>query len=320
MKETGPHISVVVPVHNCSDTVTKCLDSLVRVDHPSYEVIVVDDGSTDATPQICSTYEQIGLISLTKGGPSRARNVGIARARGDFVAFTDGDCIVDDQWLKELEKGFVDSGVAGVGGDQLSPADDTDTGKLVHEFLKTVGFIADYVRTDSSPKLTRHNPSCNSMYRKDVLLEAGGFEEDLWPGEDVELDFKIERLGYALMYNPAAKVAHYRPDGYAKFARMFERYGASQGYLVKKYGMFRLIHWIPLALIAGLALVAGLSVWNPWFMFTPFAAVPLFLAWFLVAKRSPAKSIRFTIMFVILLVSWNAGFASAYLRGRVSGS
>ena len=122
------------------------------------------------------------------------------------------------------------------------------------------------------------------------------------------------------MYNPAAKVAHYRPNGYAKFARMFKRYGAAQGYLVKKYGMFRLIHWIPVTLLAGLALVAGLSLWNPWFLLTPLVAAPFSFGWFLVTTRSPAKSIRFAGMLAILLVSWNMGFLYAYLRGEAPGS
>jgi glycosyltransferase involved in cell wall biosynthesis len=317
MTESRPKISVVIPVHNCRDTVGKCLDSLIRVDHPSYEAIVVDDGSTDDTPQICRSYSQIQLISLDKGGPSRARNVGIGIARGEFIAFTDGDCAVDSQWLRELEKGFISARVAGVGGDQVSPEDDSDAGKLVHEFLKTVGFVADYVRTDTSLKKTSHNPSCNSMYRKRALEEAGGFDEKLWPGEDVELDLKIGRLGYTLMYNPAAKVAHHRPDTCAKFARMFKRYGAAQGYLAKKYGAFRFIHWIPPALIIGVAIAAGMSVWNPWLLLLLFAPFPLAFTWFLMATRSAVKSIRFTRLLVILLVFWNAGFVGGYLRGEV---
>lgn len=317
MTESRPKISVVVPVYNCSNTIGKCLDSLIRVDHPSYEAIVVDDGSTDTTAQICRSYRRAQLISLDKGGPSRARNVGIGIARGEFIAFTDGDCVVDTQWLRELEKGFISPDVAGVGGDQVSPEDDSDAGKLVHEFLKTVGFVADYVKTGTSLRKTPHNPSCNSMYRKKALEEAGGFDENLWPGEDVELDLKICRLGYTLMYNPAAKVAHHRPDTCGKFARMFKRYGAAQGYLVKKYGAFRFIHWVPLSLLIGLVLAAGISAWNPWLLLLLFVPLLLALAWFLRTTRSVTKSIRFTRYLIILLAFWNAGFVGGYLRGKV---
>ena len=107
--------------------------------------------------------------------------------------------MVDRRWLTELEKGFDNPDVAGVGGDQKSPEDETERGRLIQEFLKTIGFITDYIKTNAEMKETTHNPSCNSAYRKSILEEVGGFDETLWPAEDVELDLKIHRLGYKCM-------------------------------------------------------------------------------------------------------------------------
>ncbi len=239
----APKISIVIPVHNCKATIAKCLDSLSRLDHPSFEVTIVDDGSTDSTPEICESFAGVNVIRLEKGGPSRARNRGIKSARGEFVAFTDGDCLVDKRWLQELEKGFTGPLIAGVGGDQKSPEDDTEVGKRIQRFLKTIGFVTGYIKTDAAMKETEHNPSCNSMYRKGVLKQVGCFDEALWPGEDVELDLKITTLGQSLIYNPRAVVFHYRPKNYADFSRMMLRYGACQWYLVRKYGFFRRIQY-----------------------------------------------------------------------------
>ncbi|MEW6137590.1 MAG: glycosyltransferase [Thermodesulfobacteriota bacterium] len=313
--EAGPEISIVIPVHNSSGTIAKCLDSLIRLTHPSFEVIIVDDGSTDTTLEICHSYPTVKVIPVPKGGPSRARNIGIAQSRGQFVAFTDGDCVVDRHWLDELRKGFLAPNVAGVGGDQVSPQDDTDTGKLIQAFLKTIGFVADYVKSGASLRPTAHNPSCNSMYRKEVLTECGAFNEELWPGEDVELDFKISRLGYTLMYNPAARVAHYRPSSYAKLARMFKRYGAGQGYLARKYGMFRPIHWVPLLIVLASLVLALLSWWSPWVLLS-LLALPLgsFL-WFTSVTRSWSTGLRFVWMLAIVLFSWDIGFVAAYFNG-----
>ncbi len=161
------------------------------------------------------------------------------------MAFTDGDCIVDRRWLTELEKGFDRPEVGGVGGDQKSPQDETKTGRRIQEFLKLIGFMTDYIKTASVMRETEHNPSCNVMYRKSVLEEVGGFDEELFPSEDVELDLKIRRRGYALLYNPAAVVGHYRPGNYRDFASMMRRYGASQRYLVSRYGFFRRLHFVP---------------------------------------------------------------------------
>ena len=111
--------------------------------------------------------------------------------------------------------------------------------------MKSVGFVADYLKMQDRLIRTRHNPTCNVMYRREVLLEAGLFDEALWPGEDVDIDLKITRLGYELYYNPGAVVWHYRPKDAGAFSRMMRRYGWAQAYLVRKYGLFRLIHYVP---------------------------------------------------------------------------
>src|SRR5271157_2760453 len=138
MNHAGPKISVVIPVFNCRDTIAKCLNSLTVLEHPSFEVIVVDDGSTDGTAEICEAFPGMKVVRLDRGGPSRARNAGVTHAQGEFIAFTDGDCIVDRRWLTELEKGLGRPEIAGVGGDQRSPEDETKTGRRIHEFLKLI--------------------------------------------------------------------------------------------------------------------------------------------------------------------------------------
>ena len=240
MNSSEPLISVIVAAYNCRDTISKCLESLNSLDHPSYEVIVVDDGSTDGTPELCETFSGVEVIRLDRGGPSRARNTGVRKARGKLVAFTDSDCFVDSHWLKELEKGFIGPDVAGVGGDQISPADESEMGKRIQEFLKISGFVTRYIQTKAAFGETTHNASCNSAYRKIIFEEIGGFDEAQFPGEDLELDIKILRKGYRLIYNPAAVVGHYRPGTYREFCRMMRRYGAGEWHLVRKHGFFRL--------------------------------------------------------------------------------
>ena len=137
VNSSEPLISVIVAAYNCRDTISKCLESLSSLDHPGYEVIVVDDGSTDGTAELCETFSGVKVIRLDRGGPSRARNTGVRKARGKLVAFTDGDCFVDSRWLKELEKGFIGPDVAGVGGDQVSPADESEMEKGYRSFLRS---------------------------------------------------------------------------------------------------------------------------------------------------------------------------------------
>ena len=315
MNAPQPKISVVIPVHNSRETMGKCLESLAQLDHPSFEVIIVDDGSTDDTAEICESYGRVRVIRVSKGGPSRARNVGIDAARGELVAFTDGDCLVDRLWLTELEKGFTLPEVAGVGGDQQSPEDESDFGRMIQDFFKTIGFVTGYIKTHADAIETEHNPSCNSMYRKSVLKETGGFAENLWPGEDVELDLRITRAGYRLLYNPAAIVRHYRPQSYRAFASMMHRYGACQWPLVRKYGPFRMLHYEPITLLVGLVLIAWLILRDPKLLPLIFLPLPVIFLAFLLMTGRPIKAMRFTRLLVITLEHWNRGFLAAAWKG-----
>lgn len=315
MTSRGPTISVIIPTYNAKRTIAACLASLLSLDYPDYEVIFVDDGSTDGTPDSCESSAGVRVIRLDKGGPSRARNVGVKASRGEIAAFTDSDCIAPRNWLTELASGFDDPRIAGVGGDQKSPDDESDFGRAVQDFFKKIGFLTEYIKTGDTLAETLHNPSCNSAYRKTVLEEAGGFDEAQFPGEDIELDLKIRRLGYSLVYNPRAVVAHYRPGSHSGVARMMWRYGWGEGRLFKKYGLYRKIDYIPFLLLSALLPAASLLIAEPrvWPAFV--LPAPVLFSWFLLTTGKLAESFRFTVLFAITLISWNLGFFSGVLRG-----
>lgn len=318
---TPPKMSVVVPVHNCRETIERCMKALGNLDHPSYEVIIVDDGSTDDTASIAESFTYCTVIRLDRGGPSRARNVGVAAARGELIAFTDGDCVVDPHWLSELERGFAVADVAGVGGDQGSPDDESATGRLVQDFFRAVGFMTGYITASGRPGSTAHNPSCCSAYRTAIFKEVGGFDEGLWPGEDVDLDYRIRSSGYRLVFNPRAKVGHYRPKTLRGFARMMGRYGACQWPLIRRYGLFRKLHYEPIALIACAAIVIALLWSEP--RLWPVMLLPLFaiFLWFLPKAMNLKKALLFSYMFLITLVAWNWGLLVAALsRGSYTNA
>lgn len=313
-----PNISIVIPTFNEERIIKKCLESLYSMNYPrdKFEIIIVDDGSNDKTKDIIKQYD-VELIETSGVGPSEARNIGLKKARGEFIAFTDGDCIVHKEWLNELLKGFVEDNVVGVGGKQKSPRDDSDFGKNVQYFLQKMGFICDYTKSGGGVSKAEHSPTCNVMYHRSVLEKLGGFEKGLWPGEDVELDYRIKKMGYELMNNSNAVVYHYRPDNFQGFAKMMYNYGRVQAYLVKKYGFFRLLHYVPVV-----ALVAG-CLWLGLLVYTPFAAILLagtvFLAFFLFFLLKTGfkitKALNCYALFLMTLWKWNLGFFKEILRG-----
>ncbi len=227
---------------------------MLSIDYPDYEIIVVDDGSSDKTLEIAKSFspDRIKIIVSTGKGPSVARNIGVAKSTGEIVAFTDSDCIVDPCWLPELVRVFqMYPEASSVGGKQKVPAGATWFEKKVFEFMFSVGFMTDYVHSNIGGEIIAvgHNPSCCSAYRRNDFLMAGGFPENLWPGEDVELDYKISSKGGKILWNPAAIVFHHRPGNLSAFTRMMFRYGAAQGILVKMHGFNRKIQFLPIVSI-----------------------------------------------------------------------
>ncbi len=304
-------ISVIVAARNSAGTISQCLKSLLAQDHDCFEIVVVDDGSTDDTASACDSWDGVRVIRSHWGGPARARNIGVRAARGEIVAFTDADCVAHPHWLAELARCFEDPAVAGAGGDQVSPEDETPFGRRVQEFFKAIGFMTDYIRSDTSSsgiRETTHNPSCNSAYRKSVFEEVGGFSEDQFPGEDVELDLKLKRFGHKLVYNPSAIVGHYRPASLKRLASMMRRYGAGERRLVQKYGFLRPLDYQPFVLACGVALLAaGIALHPPaWpLLFAPWLVG---FGFFWARTKDIHKGLQFTLFLAIVLAFWNWGF------------
>ena len=110
-----PEVSVVVCAFNGADTIDDCLSALARLTYPRVEVIVVNDGSQDATASIARRFTGVRVIDIPNGGLSVARNIGLAAARGEIVAYTDADARVDADWLTYLVQPMLMSDVAGAG-------------------------------------------------------------------------------------------------------------------------------------------------------------------------------------------------------------
>jgi succinoglycan biosynthesis protein ExoA len=198
-----------------------------------------------------------------------------------------------------------------VGGSQTIPEDASDFERSVHYFLTSMHFICEYVKKLETIAIVDHVASCNSLYKKQVIEAVHGFDERLWPGEDVDLDYKIRREGYKIAYNPKAIVAHHRPKDTKRFFTMMKRYGWSQAYLLRKYGFFRTLQYVPFAalllfigwllvLIYNLSLGIGLAICG---------ILVIFMAFIL--KAGLKQGLDNFQLFMITLVGWHAGF----LRG-----
>ena len=314
MSSQHPKISVIVPAYNSETTMAACLDGLLRQDYENFEIIIVDDGSTDTTAQICRKNSIIRLIEVSNGGPSRARNIGAKAATGNIIAFTDSDCIVEQNWLTELAKGYSTETIGSVGGNQISPKDETPFGQLVQKTLVIVGFATSYMKTNPTVGETAHNPSCNSSYRTAVFEEVGGFDESLWPGEDVDLDHRIQQKGYTLIRNPKALVRHYRPQSLKGVSAMMQRYGGSAYTLLRRYGFFRTLHYIPFISLGILGGLIAMAVYKPSLFLVVAAAAVLALVFFFFRYTLSKQSTQMLLLILFIILHWHYGFFKQSLQ------
>ena len=197
-----PAISVVVCAYNAASTMDGCLASFAKVDYPDFEVIVVDDGSTDETGAIADRHAAaapyIHVIHQPNLGLSAARNVGMRAARGEIVAYTDSDCYVDPHWLHYMAWAFTDDRFVAVGGPNLPPAEDNRTAACV---AVSPGAPTHVLLTD---EIAEHVPGCNMAYRKEYLAGIGGFDATYRAaGDDVDVCWRLQDDGHLIGFSAA---------------------------------------------------------------------------------------------------------------------
>jgi len=225
-----PRVSVVVCSYNGGSTLRECLDSLVRLRYPDYEVILVDDGSTDDTRQIARQFPQVRYIHQTNQGLSVARNVGAAAATGQIVAYTDSDCIADEDWLMYLVQTMLDEQADAAGGPNIPPPGDGWTAQCV---AASPGGPSHVMLDD---RRAEHVPGCNMAFRRDRLAAVGGFDPRFRvAGDDVDICWRFLDAGMKICYSPAALVWHKRRRTVRAYLRQQAGYGRAEALLHEKH-------------------------------------------------------------------------------------
>lgn len=225
-----PKVSVVVCAYNAERTIAPCLTSLEKLSYPNYEVIVVNDGSTDLTREIAERYDSIRLINQENKGLSAARNVGIAAATGEIVAFTDSDCVADPDWLTYLVATFLRSGRPAVGGPNLPPPEDS----LVPSAVAVSPGGPTHVLLND--EVAEHIPGCNMAFRKSALEEINSFDPVFRAaGDDVDLCWRLQNQGYQIGFSPTALVWHFRRNTVKAYLNQQRGYGKAEAQLYFKH-------------------------------------------------------------------------------------
>jgi glycosyltransferase involved in cell wall biosynthesis len=227
--EDLPFMSVVVCSYNGSATIRDCMEGLQRLEYPHFEVIVVNDGSTDMLAEIVAEYP-VTLISTPNMGLSSARNTGLHRAQGEIVAYIDDDAYPDPHWLQYLAYAYRTTTHAGMGGPNIVPPED---GPIAQCVANAPGGPVHVLITD---EVAEHIPGCNMTFRRAALLAVGGFDDIFRSaGDDVDVCWKIQATGQTIGYHPAALVWHHRRNSLKAYWKQQKGYGKAEALLEAKW-------------------------------------------------------------------------------------
>lgn len=221
-----PFVSIVIPVRNEERILGQCLESIAALDyrHDRLEVIVADSLSTDQSRAIAGQYDA-KVVSNPKQTVVSGRNRGWETARGEFVAFTDADCVLSRHWLRAAIEAFT-PGVAGVGGVTRFPKDASPFQKAVNVLFLLAGFAGATAHRQSAGCTCEvaDIPGCNAVYRRSALEQVMPLDENLLTAEDVWLNWMLRGKGFRLLLADNMILWHHRRSRPASLLRQMYRF------------------------------------------------------------------------------------------------
>ena len=225
-----PEYSVIVPAYQAADIVGACVRALEQqtVDRARYEIVVVDDGSTDATSDAAREAGADRVLRVPHGGPAAARNAGIESARGEIVLFTDADCEPAEEWIARMVAPLDNPQVMGVKGTYR-----TKQPSLIARLVQ-LEFDIRYERMAELPRIDFVDTYA-AAYRRALFVQHGLFDTAYIAAEDVDLSFRLAQAGHWLVFAPDAWVWHRHPATLWRYLARKARFGYWRAMLYVRY-------------------------------------------------------------------------------------
>lgn len=314
-----PVFSVVIPVYNRPQELDELLASLSAQTFKSFEVIVVEDGSTIKADLVCAKYEgQLSLRYFFKenSGPGPSRNYGFTRAAGHYLVVFDSDCLIPAHYFEEVHQDLEANSWDAWGGPDRGHEDFTPLqqamGFTMAAFLTTGG-----IRGGKKSVGSFQPRSFNMGMSRAVFEATGGFVFDRF-AEDIELSVRMRKMGFKVGLITNAFVFHKRRTNLRQFARQVFNFGRGRVLVGRKHpGEIKLTHWFPTVFTLGLLIAIALS------LFSVLGLVGMALyAGYLLAIAVSALSTRHSLTVSLLcipsatvqLTGYGLGFLKEYLK------
>lgn len=317
--------SIIVPVFNRPDEVDELLQSLTRQTDRDFEVIIVEDGSTNTCRQVCDKYADslaVNYFYKDNSGPGMSRNYGAERARGEYLLILDSDVVLPDGYIKAIRDELDREPADAFGGPDRAHEGFTPVQKAISYSM--TGFLTTGGIRGGKKKLDKFYPrSFNLGVRNDVYHALGGFSEMRF-GEDIDFSIRIFKNGYRCRLFPDAWVWHKRRTDFRKFFRQVYNSGVARINLFKRYPeSLKSVHVLPAVFTAGVAallLVFLFGLLYGHFVLALAALVPLLLFALLIFLDSlrTGKSLKVAWLSIgaafIQLIGYGSGFISAWWK------
>lgn len=311
-----PEYSVIVPVYNRRDEVADLLESLSKQTFRDFEVILVEDGSTDPCEDIARAYQErldVKYFFKANDGRSIARNYGIDRSAGRYLVFFDSDCVIPEDYFSRLDKSLGEKQLDCFGGPDAAHSSFTTTQKAISfamtSFLTTGGIRGG--KTSMEKFVPR---SFNMGYSREVYDRVGGFREMF--SEDIDMSTRIRQAGFSIGLIRDAYVYHKRRVDFKKFWRQVHVFGMSRITLKLLYpDSLKAVHILPaLAVIIGLVLVAlGIFV-SPWWLLP----IGIYIVALFAAALAATRSLKIALLAVPASIVQITGYGTGFIRAWFS--
>lgn len=315
-------LSLIIPVFNRPDEIDELLESLSKQSYKNFDLVIVEDGSTDKCDRIIEKYKSeldIKYYFKENTGPGQSRNYGFERAGGNYCIFLDSDCVIPSDYVKivtgSLEENYIDA----FGGPDRAHPDFSLLQKAIN-YSMTSFFTTGGIR-GGSEKLDKFYPrSFNMGYSREVFEKTGGFSKMRF-GEDIDMSIRILKNGFKTKLIKEAYVYHKRRTNLRQFYKQVINSGIARISLYKRHPeSLKLVHFAPAVFTIGSLSLLVLSIlWSPYFL------LPLGLHMLMVFLDSALRNrcIRIGLLSIltsyIQLFGYGIGFLTAFWKRIILG-
>ncbi len=315
LPKNNPKVSIIIPLKEIKQNLKECIDYCLRLDYPSFEIIVLPDHESR---DFEFKSDKIMIIATGNITPPKKRDFALDKTDADILAFIDDDAYPVKDWLKNAVGHFSNNDIAAVCGPAITATNDSLRQKASGEVYESFLVSGMHALRYKSQKLSfvRDYPSCNFLIRRSIFADLGGFNTNFWPGEDTFLCAAITRkLNKKIIYDPEVLVYHHRRHLFAGHLKQVASYALHRGYFTKRgfNPTSGLTYFVPSLFLIGSVLGFILSLFFSQIKTVYLALVSSYLL--LVLIFSISKDLRLILLKFFGIITTHIAYGLFFLKG-----